>query len=65
MLQTRCRLCFDFGDRGQMFRFAEKMKTAGLIPSQVACQPAGSADWNKQAGVTPANTFVAKEVNDE
>ena len=65
MLQTRCRLCLDFGDRGQMFLFAEKMKTAGLIPQQVACQPSQPVDWNKDAGVTPANTFVAKEVGDE
>ena len=65
MLQSRCRLCFDFGDRKQMFRFAEKIKSAGLIPQQVACQPAESDDWNKQVGVTPANTFVAKEVDDE
>ena len=65
MLQSRCRLCFDFGDRIQMFRFAEQAKTAGLIPSQVACQPAQPIDWNKKAGVTPANTFVAKEVSDD
>ena len=65
MLQSRCRLCFDFGDRTQMFRFANVLKQAGLVPQQVACQPAQPIDWNKKAGVTPANTFVAKEVTDE
>jgi hypothetical protein len=58
-------LCIDFTDLETMFRFAEACETSGMIPKRVACHPSRTWDWNKGTGITPANTFVAKEVDDE
>ena len=65
MIQDECRLCFDFDNREAMFRFADACETSGMIPKRVACHPSSTVDWNKGTGITPANTFVAKEMDDE
>ena len=65
MIQNECRLCIDFTDRETMFRFAEACETSGVIPKRVACHPSTTGDWNKGTGITPANTFMAKEIGEE
>ena len=65
MIQDSCRLCIDFANRDAMFLFAEACETSGVIPTRVACHPSKADDWNKGTGITPANTFMAKEIGDE
>ena len=65
MIQDGCRLCIDFENLDAMFLFAESCETSGVIPTRVACHPSQVDDWNKGTGITPANTFMAKEIGDE
>ena len=65
MLQDGCRLCIDFENRDAMFLFAESCETSGVIPTRVACHPSEAGEWKKGTGITPANTFMAKDIGDE